>query len=67
MSFAGDFTTDRPAWFIEKMIGWVRHHGAQFDTQVTDQTTHLICTIAEYKKKTAQGNVKYVMDTPGFD
>ena len=66
MSFAGDFTADRPAWFIEKMVGWIKHHGAQYENEVTDQTTHLICTIAEYKKKTAQGDYKAALDTQGF-
>jgi len=62
MSFAGDFTSDRPAWFIEKMISWIKHHGALYESEVTEQTTHLVCTIAEYKRKTAQGKLKCVID-----
>jgi len=48
------------------MVGWIKHHGAQYENEVTDQTTHLICTIAEYKKKTAQGDYKAALDTQGF-
>jgi hypothetical protein len=51
-SFSGDFGD---GWEHEKMAKWVRHHAGVWQSEVSDDTTHLICTIGDYKKKTQQG------------
>lgn len=53
MVLAGEF----PDESHEKISGWITAHGGQRDREVTDDTTHLICTIEEYKKKTAAGEI----------
>ncbi|KAH8596921.1 hypothetical protein B0O99DRAFT_705185 [Bisporella sp. PMI_857] len=59
-SFTGDFGS---GWAYDKMAGWVRHHGGEYEKEVQcgkeallrqRYTTHLICTIEEYKKKSSQ-------------
>jgi hypothetical protein len=39
----------------EQLARYVTSHGAEYERAVTNDTTHLICSIEEYKKKTAQG------------
>lgn len=52
-SFAGNFGDN---WSYEKMSGWVRAHGGEHESVVSEDTTHLVCTIEEYKKRTKQGS-----------
>ncbi|PQE33960.1 brct domain-containing protein [Rutstroemia sp. NJR-2017a WRK4] len=56
MSLAGDFVTARnsPNCAYENIIKWIQGHGGFCSREVTPETTHLIVTIEEYKKKTAQ-------------
>lgn len=37
------------------MANWIRAHGGEYVREVTAETTHLICTIEDFKKRTAQG------------
>ncbi|KAL3428225.1 hypothetical protein PVAG01_01734 [Phlyctema vagabunda] len=55
ISLAGNFTTTRgDQWNYDKIRSWITHHSGQYVVQVTGQTTHLICTIAEFQAKTQQ-------------
>ena len=51
-SFSGNFGD---GWEHEKMVQWVKHHAGVWESEVSDDTTHLICTIEDFKKKTQQG------------
>jgi hypothetical protein len=53
MSFSGVFGGSN--WTHEKMAGWIELHGGECTPEVTEETTHLICTIEDYKKQTPQG------------
>lgn len=46
-------------WEHDKMAGWVRKHGGVWESEVSDETTHLICTVEDYKKKTNQGKFSF--------
>jgi hypothetical protein len=52
MSISGDFGE---GWSHEDMSRWIKLHGGQYEKEVTEETTHLICTIDDYTKKTSQG------------
>lgn len=39
----------------EKMSKWIEHHAGAYEYEVSIATTHLICTIEDYKNKTEQG------------
>lgn len=39
----------------EKMKNWVILRGGQVDNEVTERTTHLICTIADYQRNAPNG------------
>jgi NAD-dependent DNA ligase len=52
MSCTGNFGGN---WEHEKIRGWIKAHGGDWESDVSDDTTHLICTIEDYKKKTQQG------------
>ena len=52
MSFSGDFGK---GWEHEKMAGWIKAHGGRVEREVGEETTHLICSIEDYKKRTSQG------------
>ncbi|KAM3075571.1 hypothetical protein ACMFMG_007710 [Clarireedia jacksonii] len=56
ISLAGDFVTARnsSSSTYENIIKWIQGHGGTYSREVTPETTHLIVTIEEYKKKTAQ-------------
>lgn len=56
MSFSGDFGSEK-GWTYEQMTAWVRAHGGTHVREVDEYTTHLICTIEDFKKKTAQGTI----------
>jgi NAD-dependent DNA ligase len=51
-SFSGDFGEN---WAHEQMADWIKAHGGQYEREVSANTTHLICTVEHYKKKTDQG------------
>jgi hypothetical protein len=42
-------------WTEANIIRWLSRRGGVFTTEVTDQTTHLICTVEEYKAKSLKG------------
>ncbi|ESZ91905.1 hypothetical protein SBOR_7699 [Sclerotinia borealis F-4128] len=60
MSLAGDFIAEHPGpnaeqqWSYEKIFKWIQVHGGEYAREVDEDTTHLIVTIKEYKKKTVQ-------------
>ncbi|TVY82888.1 hypothetical protein LSUE1_G006211, partial [Lachnellula suecica] len=54
MSFSGTFINLGKPEPHEQVAKWVRVHGAQYEREVTELTTHLICSIEDYKKKTSQ-------------
>lgn len=61
MSLAGDFIAEHPdpnaehQWCYEKISKWIQVHGGEYSREVDENTTHLIVTIKEYKKKTSLG------------
>jgi len=59
MSAAGTFKGVREDISHEQLAKWIRAHGGAFESKVTDDTTHLICSIEEFKKKTDQGMSLY--------
>ena len=42
-------------WEHDKISMWIIKHGGLWEREVSDDTTHLICTIEDYKRKTQQG------------
>lgn len=52
MSLSGDFGK---GWEREKMASWIKAHGGRVEREVSGETTHLICSIEDYKKRTSQG------------
>ncbi|KIN03698.1 hypothetical protein OIDMADRAFT_116894 [Oidiodendron maius Zn] len=56
-SFSGDFGEN---WGHEQMANWIRAHGGRYEREVSDDTTHLICTVEHYMLKTVQ--VKMAQD-----
>lgn len=55
-SFSGDFGAN---WAHEQVANWIKAHGGKYEREVTDDTTHLICTIEHYKQKTDQGKNRF--------
>ena len=51
-SFSGDFGEN---WGHEQMANWIRAHGGRYEKEVSDDTTHLICTMGDYVLKTERG------------
>jgi hypothetical protein len=39
----------------EQIKVWIIAHGGEFVTEVSESTTHLICSIEDFKKRTEQG------------
>ncbi|KAL5317700.1 hypothetical protein ACEPPN_014798 [Leptodophora sp. 'Broadleaf-Isolate-01'] len=54
MASVGRFMHTRGEASIEEISRWIRYHGGTYENEVTDETTHLICSIEEYKKGGAQ-------------
>ncbi|RAL61822.1 hypothetical protein DID88_002885 [Monilinia fructigena] len=60
MSLAGDFVAEHSGpdaghqWSYEKISRWIQAHGGEYAREVDENTTHLIVTIKEYRKKTVQ-------------
>jgi hypothetical protein len=57
MSFSGDFGD---GWSHEQMANWVKLHGGEYVREVNKETTHLICSIEDYRKKTTQGMFYFI-------
>lgn len=56
MSLAGNFLDIKEEPLPhEKIARWITQHGGIFEREVSKETTHLICTIEEYKNKSVQG------------
>jgi hypothetical protein len=57
MSICGNHSnSDKPLTY-ENIAQYITLHGGTYEREVTDDTTHLICSIEEYKKKGVQGNL----------
>lgn len=37
------------------MEGWITHHGGRVDKLVTNETTHLVCTMDNFKNNVSDG------------
>ena len=57
ISIVGDFLNGSEKVGHDKVAQWITAHRGRFVSEVTENTTHLICSIAEYKKNTLQGMV----------
>jgi NAD-dependent DNA ligase len=44
-----------PQYNHEDIERWILHHGGRVHTEVTRETTHLICTMEEFKNKVTHG------------
>ena len=55
ISASGTFINCDKAVTHEQLARYVRSHGAEYESAVSNDTTHLICSIDDYKKKTTQG------------
>ena len=55
ISASGTFINCDKTVTHEQLARYVTSHGAEYESAVTNDTTHLICSIDDYKKKTAQG------------
>jgi len=55
ISASGTFINCEKVVTHEQLARYVTSHGAEYESAVTNDTTHLICSIDDYKKKTAQG------------
>jgi hypothetical protein len=51
-SFSGNFGNN---WGHDQMASWIKAHGGRYEREVSDDTTHLICTMGDYALKTDQG------------
>ncbi|RDL41230.1 uncharacterized protein BP5553_01209 [Venustampulla echinocandica] len=54
MSLSGNFTSCDKNLPHEQIAKWITLHGGSFEREVTESTTHLICSIEDYKKPTSQ-------------
>jgi len=67
MSIAGSIMTtsknDPQPITYESISRWITAHGGTYEKKVGPETTHLICSIEEYKKRTEQG--KYSIHISG--
>ncbi|KAH6673136.1 hypothetical protein B0J14DRAFT_667985, partial [Halenospora varia] len=54
MSFSGTFYSNDKILPHEKIAGWITHHGGKWMREVGEGTTHLICSVEDYKRKTSQ-------------
>lgn len=58
ISSVGQFENSGKLLGADAIADYVTAHGGTYERQVTPDTTHLICTIEEYKKKNTQGTSK---------
>ncbi|KAH7409167.1 hypothetical protein BKA64DRAFT_773789 [Cadophora sp. MPI-SDFR-AT-0126] len=54
ISAAGTFKGVNGDISHEQLGKWIKAHGGAFESKVTDDTTHLICSIEEFKQKSTQ-------------
>jgi len=54
IAVGGDFGVGKS---IENFKRWITLGGGKFVTDLTEETTHLICTDLDWKKKKSYGNV----------
>lgn len=54
IAISGDFGEGKSA---ENFKRWIASGGGKFVSTLTEETTHLICTESDWKKKTSTGNV----------
>jgi len=52
ISLSGDLG---PRWEHDAVARWIREHGGIYTKEVTPETTHLITSIEDFKKKSSQG------------
>jgi hypothetical protein len=57
MSIAGNHIHNDNPLAYESIAKYITVHGGTYEREVTNDTTHLICSIEEYKKAGVQGNV----------
>ncbi|CZT47581.1 uncharacterized protein RSE6_08161 [Rhynchosporium secalis] len=50
MSSAGILKNVKGETSLEEISRWINYHGGTYEKEVTNDTTHLICSIEEYKK-----------------
>lgn len=50
-------------WTEANISRWLGRRGGIFMSEVTDQTTHLICTVEEYKAKSLKGRPRFPTNT----
>lgn len=55
MSLSGSFISCGKAASHEQIKAWITAHGGDFVTEVSKSTTHLICSIEDFKKRSDQG------------
>lgn len=48
------------------MEGWITHHGGRVDKAVTDETTHLVCTMDNFKNKVRHGKALLLAQNHGL-
>lgn len=65
LSIAGNITNTSGTHIAHEDIArWFTVHGGLYESEVTQDTTHLICSIEEYKKRGPQGKFKSSLETP---
>jgi hypothetical protein len=57
MSICGNHFKFDKSLTYESIAQYITLHGGTYEREVTDDTTHLICSIEEYKKKGPQGKL----------
>lgn len=57
ISASGTFINCDKAVTHEELARHVTSHGAKYESTVTNDTTHLICSVEDYKRQTAQGKL----------
>jgi hypothetical protein len=57
MSICGNHFKFDKCLNYESIAQYITLHGGTYEREVTDDTTHLICSIEEYKMKGIQGNL----------
>ena len=61
IAVTGDFGEDRK---LEKIKGWIRHHGGTYSPDVSPCVTHLVCSKRHFKEKVdlgKQGSWRYTV------
>jgi NAD-dependent DNA ligase len=58
MSLSGKFMSCSKTATHEQIANWIMSHGGTFVTEVSESTTHLICSIEDFKNRTDQGMIE---------